>query len=105
RLKQLEDQVPRLQGEVDFLRIQFLSSDEILSEAKDLWTKWPTLAPEEKRQVIENITESVVIEKGEVAIHLCYLPSPSENVAKGQRTLWSPATTSGRFRNSSATAT
>jgi len=105
RLKQLEDQIPRLQGEADFLKIQFLSSDEILSEAKDLWTRWPTLAVEEKRQVIENITENVVIGKGEVAIHLCYLPSPSEDVAKGQRTLSSPATTSGPSRSCSATAT
>ena len=109
RLKALQDQIPRLQGEVDFLKVQYLSSDEILTEAKDLWTRWPTLAPEEKRQVVENITERVDIGKEEVAIHLCYLPSPSpspsSDMAGRQRNLWRTATTSAPSRSSSATAT
>ena len=107
RLKALQDQIPQLQGEVDFLKVQYLSSDEILTEAKDLWTRWPTLPPEEKRQVIENITERVDIGKDEVAIHLCYLPSPSPSpeLAGRQRTLWRTATTSAPSRSSSATAT
>jgi hypothetical protein len=35
RLKQIQDELPRLQGEVDFKTIQLLSGDQILSEAKD----------------------------------------------------------------------
>ncbi|MGV7222163.1 MAG: recombinase family protein [Nitrospinales bacterium] len=82
RVKQLKDQVPELQGELDFLRIQYLSSDQIISEAKDLYTRWPQLVHEEKRKVVENITENILISKDEVAINLCYIPSSSEMMAK-----------------------
>ena len=87
RLKQVQDQVPRLQAELDFLKVQYLSSDEILNEARDLYTRWPALDQDDKRQVIENITEKIVIGKDEVAINLCYLPSASEIMAGKQHNL------------------
>lgn len=85
RLNQLDDEIPRLQGEIDFLKIQYLSSDEILSEAKDLYTRWPNLLIDEKRKVVENITEKIIIGKDDITINLCYLPSSSEIMATGQR--------------------
>lgn len=87
RLKQIEDRIPELEGELDFLKIQKLSSDEILSEAKDLYTRWPELEREEKRRVIEQITDRITIGKDEVLIDLAYLPSPSEELATKARTL------------------
>lgn len=87
RLKQLGNEIPQLEGEIDFLRIQRLSSDQILSEAKDLHGRWEDLAREEKRQVIETITERITIGKDEVEIDLAYLPSSSEVLAEGQRNL------------------
>jgi len=87
RLKQIEEQIPELQAQIDFLRIQYLSSDEILSEAKDLYSRWPELSPEEKRRIAENITEKIVVGQGDVTINLCYLPSSSEMLAAGQRNL------------------
>lgn len=86
RLKQLSDQIPELQGEIDFLKIRILSSDQILEEAKDLYSRWNDLLQDEKRKVVENITEKIVIGKEEVEITLLYLPS-SENVANSQRNL------------------
>ena len=87
RLKQLEDEIPRLQAEIDFLKIQYLSSDEILSEARDLYTRWPSLTFEEKRKIVENITEKIVVGKDDVTIDLCYLPSSSQFMADRQRNL------------------
>jgi len=55
QLKQLEEQIPRVQGELDFLKIQHLSSDQIISEAKDLYTRWPSLELKEKRQIVASI--------------------------------------------------
>lgn len=85
RNKQIDDQIPALQGEVDFLKIQHLSSDQILSEARDLYSRWGELDFEAKRQVIENVVDKVVVGKDDVTIELCYLPSPSEITAKRQR--------------------
>jgi len=85
RLKQLGEELPRVQAELDFLKIQYLSRDEVLTEAKDLATRFGDLAPEEKRQIVETITEKIVVGRDEVAITLCYLPSSSELVAGRQR--------------------
>ncbi|MFH1679201.1 MAG: hypothetical protein ABIH26_01000, partial [Candidatus Eisenbacteria bacterium] len=87
RRRQIEEELPRLQGEVDFLKIQYLSRDEILTEARDLYSRWHKLTFEEKRQIVENVVEQVVIGKSDIDIRLAYLPSPSEVAAKKQRTL------------------
>jgi site-specific DNA recombinase len=85
RLKQIDNQIPEIQGEIDFLKIQYLSSDQIFNEAKDLYTRWPELTSEEKRKIIENITEKIVVGKEDVTINLTYIPSSFELMAKGQR--------------------
>lgn len=85
RFKALEDEIPRLQAELDFLRIQNLSRDEIVSEAQDLYGRWADLIPEEKRQIVENVVERVTVGKGTVSIDLAYTPSASEIAAKRQR--------------------
>ncbi len=78
RLEQVENQQPELQAELDVLKIHYLSSDEILSEARDLYGRWGNLAPEEKRTIVEAITESIVVGKDEIAIELLYLPSAAD---------------------------
>jgi len=80
RLNQIEKQLPELQGEIDFLKIQYLSSDEILSEAKDLNTRWPSLNETEKRNIIETITDKIIIDTNDIIIRLNYLPSPSTGI-------------------------
>ena len=87
RLQQLEDRIPEVQGELDFLKIQRLSSDEVLSEARDLYSRWPELEREEKRRIVEAITDRITIGRDEVHIDLAYLPSPSEELATKARTL------------------
>lgn len=84
RKKQIDDQIPELHGEIDFLRIQLLSKDEILTETKDLYSKWQDLERESKRTIIETITEKIIINSDEIHIHLNYIPSPSKLMAFGQ---------------------
>lgn len=86
RMKQVRSQLPELQAEVDFLKIQHLSSDQIIHEAKDLHARWPVLTFEEKRKIIETITEKITIGKSDISINLCYLPTASELVADGLQT-------------------
>jgi site-specific DNA recombinase len=93
RVKQLTDQIPCLQGEIDFLKVQYLSSDEIFTEAKDVYSRWPELEQAEKRKIIENILEKIVIGKEDVSISLCYLPSSAEIMTERQhipRDSWPP---------------
>lgn len=85
RLKALEEEIPRLQGEVDFAKIQFLSWDEIVSGAQSLFERWPALSQEEKRQVVEAIVEGIRVGKEEVEIDLAYLPGSAEVGTERQR--------------------
>jgi site-specific DNA recombinase len=93
RLAQIMDQKPHLQDEIDFLKVQYVSSDEIFTRARDVYSHWPTLEESEKRQIIENITEKIVVGKDDIAINLCYLPSSAELVTERQRNFrdsWPP---------------
>ncbi len=72
RLLQLEKQLPELEAQIDFLKIQLLSSDTVLREAKDLYDRWLELPFEEKRSIIEMITEEIVIGKEDINIRLSY---------------------------------
>ena len=95
QVQQLEDQMPQLQGEVDFLTIQYLSSDQILNDARDIYSRWHDLEQKEKRQIIENTVEKIIIGKDDVTIELGYIPNSSELMAKGQRNFkgsWLPLT-------------
>ena len=92
RIGQLDEEIPRLQGEVDFLRIQYLSSDEILTEAQNLYSRWGDLSFDEKSQIVENLVQEIVIGTDEVTIELSYLPpdpnpdpSSPQTVTKRQR--------------------
>ncbi|MDB5924808.1 MAG: Site-specific recombinase [Betaproteobacteria bacterium] len=77
RARQLDDEIPRAQAELDFLKISYLSQEEILAEARDLHTRWPSLTSDERRQIVEAITERIVIGDGEVEINLYYAPPSS----------------------------
>ena len=85
RLAQITDEKPHLQGEIDFLKVQYVSSDEIFTRARDVYSHWPELEQSEKRQIVEHITEKIVVGKDDIAINLCYLPSSAELVTERQR--------------------
>src|SRR6185295_15763563 len=85
RRGQLRDEIPRLQGEIDFLKIQHLSSNEVLSEAQDISARWPDLEPDERRKLVETITERITVGKEEINLEFAYL-RPSQNSQKGKPT-------------------
>ena len=85
RKRQLDEEIPAVQGEVDFMKISHLSSSEVIAEAQDLERSWPRLTHDEKRKIVEAITEKITVGKDELEIRLCYLPSLSEITSKKQR--------------------
>ena len=84
RLKGMEEELPRLQGELDFLKVQYLGQDEILAETRDLYDRWPSLAAEEKRAIIEAIVNRIQVGKEVVEIDLSTFPGSSEVAAERQ---------------------
>jgi site-specific DNA recombinase len=78
RQKGIGEELPRLQAELDLVKINLLSSEEIINEVQDLYSQWPSLPSEEKRSLIEAITEQITIGKDEVHIALNYLPSSAD---------------------------
>lgn len=77
RVNQLDEEIPRLQAEIDFLKISYLSKDEVLTNARDLYARWPQLAYEDKLLITGALVQKITVGKGEIDITLCYVPSPA----------------------------
>ena len=86
RLNQLVAELPQLEAEVDFLKVNKLSADDVLHEAGTLYDRWPKLPSEDKRKIVECLVEKIVIGDGEIDISLSHMPS-SEEACKNQQHL------------------
>jgi site-specific DNA recombinase len=86
RLNQLTAELPRLEAEVDHSKIRNLSVEEVVAEAKSLYTRWPSLPVENKRKIVESIVEKITIGKDEIDITLSHAPS-SEELIQNQQAL------------------
>lgn len=84
--KSLASEHARLQGEVEALKMQQISADEVVAEAITLHKMWPKFTQEEKRRIIESIVEKITLTGDTIDITYCYLPS-SEELTKRQRNL------------------
>lgn len=82
RLKQIDDLLPELEADIDFLKIQYYSSDTILSNASDLYSSWDTYDFEKKRAIVEIITERILVGKQDIFVKLSYLPTKGPKAAK-----------------------
>ncbi|HUI29686.1 MAG TPA: recombinase family protein [Candidatus Acidoferrales bacterium] len=74
RAKSIADEIPKIQAEIDFIKIEKISRDEVVYEAKDLQSHWKDMTFNEKRIIVETITEKIIVSSDEVSIHLSTLP-------------------------------
>lgn len=86
RHKQIDEQIPELQAEIDYMKIQYLSSDQILHEARDLYSRWSEVAQEDKRTIVENVVEKITLGKEDISIQLAHVPSLSKMMVNRQHT-------------------
>ena len=86
RLRQLNAELPKLEAEVDFLKVNKLSADDVLREAGSQYERWPSMLPTDKRKIVEALIEKIVIGEGEIDITFSHLPS-SEEQCKNQQGL------------------
>ncbi len=84
RLQQLSERIPQLEAEISFLRVQAESTETVLADAKTLYANWPLMTLEEKRSIVERITEAVIIDQEEVTVRLCYTPAILRNTGNSQ---------------------
>lgn len=85
RLKQLNAELPKLEAEVDFLKVNKLSAADVLHEAASLHDRWPSMEVSEKRKIVEAIIEKVVIGNGEIDITYSHMPTSIEQCKNQQR--------------------
>lgn len=70
RAKKIDDELPKLQSEIDLLIVQSRDLEEIMNDAKTLYGRWNELENTQKRSIIESITERITIGKDEITIDL-----------------------------------
>jgi hypothetical protein len=68
------------------MEVHQVSASEVIAEATNLHQLWPKLTPDEKRRIVESITEKIVLKGDEIDITYWYTPS-SEEFTKRQRNL------------------
>ncbi|MBL6752062.1 MAG: recombinase family protein [Nevskia sp.] len=76
RSSEIENELPQLRAELDVLRINHLSQEDIISNARNLYDRWPELAVDEKRRIAESVVERIVIGEGEIEFAYLYAPPP-----------------------------
>jgi site-specific DNA recombinase len=82
--KAIGEQIPLLQQEIELLKSHILSPDGMVETGKRIYLNWPNLLREEKRQIVENTVEKIVVGERDITIELDYLPATSAQLAKGQ---------------------
>lgn len=75
RRRQLEDELPRLQAELDVMRISASSQEEAIVGARTLVAGWSSLTQEEKRHYVENTTGRIIVGREEIEIIHLHLPT------------------------------
>ena len=81
RRAQIDAELPRLEAERDILKIRLVSQAVAAEDAKDLAERWVEMPFEERRQVVEAITDRITVGKEEVDISLLYLPRNEGSLA------------------------
>ena len=75
RLSQINDGLPVLQAEIDFMIIHNASSAEMTTRALDLYGHWQDMSFEERRTIVDSIVQRVEVGNGAISFDLQYLPT------------------------------
>jgi site-specific DNA recombinase len=90
RLRQIENALADLQAQIDVGKIARLNQDYMVTEARTLHARWAELSHVEKRDIIEAITEEIVVDRDAIDIRLHYLPESDIGAHKATDHVGSP---------------
>lgn len=85
RMKQIEASIIETEGQLDILKVTRMDGEQILDNAENLYERWPALDETAKRQVVEDLTESIIIGTEDITIKFGYNPNFLQNTPNGQR--------------------
>lgn len=86
RLRQLQDELPRIEAELAHLKVTSLSAEDVMTEAQNLYSRWPKMEDAEKVRIVQSIVRSITVEQDLITVTLSPL-SPSEELTKSQQLL------------------
>ena len=75
RKKEIEREIPTLEGEIAALSVDEVSFEHVATEGRSFYDNWPTYDMDKKRAVAEQIVRSIVVGKDDVSFNLFTLPS------------------------------
>ena len=84
-MKQLSAELPKLEADVDFLKVKNLSARDVLHECDSVQERWPKMPMPEKRQIVESLIEKIEIGDGKLHITYSNLPTSIEQCKNQQR--------------------
>ncbi|UPT67944.1 MAG: hypothetical protein M0D57_04590 [Sphingobacteriales bacterium JAD_PAG50586_3] len=74
-LQQREQSLAEVQSKIDLLGMDTLNNEQVIQDARDLYSLWETFSQEDKRTIIESITEVITIGKEDIEIKLNAIPT------------------------------
>jgi len=90
QLNQLLAGLPKLEADLARMKIDQVSVEEVIFEARNLYEQWPTMDVDRRRSVIESVFDKIEVGEGKLVITYSGLPS-SEELCKSQQQM-APAT-------------
>ena len=90
RLNQLLKGLPKLEADVARLKVNQISVEEVVHEARTLYQQWPKLDNDRKRVIVETVFERIEIKDGsnggtKISVTYSALPSSEELCNNQQR--------------------
>lgn len=79
RYRQVKSNIPTLQSEIDIIQAKTNTSDEAISQARDLHSQWKKLEKKDKRAIIDIIVDRIIVKDKSVVIKLYGLPYTPKN--------------------------
>lgn len=74
RKEQILLEIPRLQAEIDFIKVSELGRDYLLTQAKTFASMWPLLNEDERNRFVKEVIESIKVGKDTLTFTFFYQP-------------------------------
>lgn len=87
RSLEIETAIPELEGKRDVLLIDAESTDQVIADAQDLYSRFDDFEHKSKRDIITAITRSIIVGIDEIEIELNYLTPPGKEELLGSTSL------------------